>query len=86
MFRLSFIFLCLQTFVLAKNIANFSAIDWNVRNIEAPTVDSLAKKLTASYQTELKKQGLFLAGLLNIFPIIPGYIIREGVTARQICT
>ena len=35
--------------------SNFFSIDWHVRNIEAPTVDSLAKKLTAPYQTDLEK-------------------------------
>ena len=35
--------------------ANFSSIDWKMRTIEAPTVDSLAKKLTVSYQTDLEK-------------------------------
>jgi hypothetical protein len=34
---------------------SFYSIDWNVRNIEAPTVDSLAKKISALYTTELEK-------------------------------
>ena len=38
-----------------KRPANFAAIDWYVRNIDAPSVDSLAKKLAAPYETELEK-------------------------------
>ena len=56
MFR--FLFICLFFSITCfgqKKSANFTAIDWNVRNIEAPTVDSLAKKLTASYSTDLEK-------------------------------
>ena len=56
MFRFLFIFICFANFCFGQRpSANFSAIDWNVRNIEAPTVDSLAKKLTAPYQSELEK-------------------------------
>jgi transglutaminase/protease-like cytokinesis protein 3 len=50
------IFLFTSVFSFAqKHSVNFSSIDWNARNVDAPTVDSLAKKLTASYQTELEK-------------------------------
>jgi hypothetical protein len=38
-----------------RGSASFYSIDWKVRNIEAPTVDSLAKKLSAPYPTELEK-------------------------------
>ena len=56
MFRFLFICICFTNFCFGqKPSANFSAIDWNVRNIEAPTVDSLAKKLTAPFQSELEK-------------------------------
>src|SRR5512138_1369984 len=55
MFRFVFIFLFFSTFGFGQKKANFSAIDWNVRNIEVPTVDSLAKKIIAPYQTELEK-------------------------------
>lgn len=56
MFRLLFIFLFFVNVCFGqKRSANFPAIDWNVRNIEAPTIDSLARKLTASYSTELEK-------------------------------
>jgi hypothetical protein len=56
MLRLFIIFLLLSNSCFGqKRTASFSSIDWNVRIIEAPTVDSLAKKLTASYQTDLEK-------------------------------
>jgi hypothetical protein len=56
MLRFLFIFLFFSNICFGqKRSANFAAIDWNVRNIQAPTVDSLAKKLTASYQTDLEK-------------------------------
>jgi transglutaminase/protease-like cytokinesis protein 3 len=56
MFRLFFIFIFFSTVCFAqKGTANFAAIDWNVRNIEAPAADSLARKLTAPYGTELEK-------------------------------
>lgn len=55
MFRLLTIFLLLSNVCFGQKKINFAAIDWNVRNMEAPTVDSLAKKLTAAYQTELEK-------------------------------
>jgi hypothetical protein len=34
---------------------NFSSIDWNVQNINAPTPDSLARKLADNYPTQLEK-------------------------------
>lgn len=50
------IFLFLATNIFAQNrSASFSSIDWKVRNVEAPTVDSLARKLTAPFQTDLEK-------------------------------
>lgn len=50
------IFLFIPFFSFAQNgYVHFNSIDWNVRNIEASTVDSLAKKLTAPYHTELEK-------------------------------
>jgi transglutaminase/protease-like cytokinesis protein 3 len=56
MFRLFIIFLFFSNICFGqKRTANFSSIDWNVKNMDAPTVDSLAKKLTTSYQTELEK-------------------------------
>jgi hypothetical protein len=56
MLRLLFIFLFFVNVCFGqKASANFSAIDWNVRNIEAPAVDSLARKLTSPYPTELQK-------------------------------
>ena len=62
MFRLFFISIFFTTVCFGqKKSANFSSIDWNVRTIEAPTVDSLAKKLTAPYQTELEKTRAILS-------------------------
>jgi transglutaminase/protease-like cytokinesis protein 3 len=56
MFRLFIIFLFFSNICFGqKRTANFSSIDWNVKNMDAPTVDSLAKKLTTSYQTGLEK-------------------------------
>jgi hypothetical protein len=56
MLRLFIIFLLLSNSCFGqKRTASFSSIDWNVKNIEAPTVDSLAKKLTAPYGTDLEK-------------------------------
>lgn len=56
MLRLFIIFLLLSNSCFSqKRTASFSSIDWNVRSIEAPTVDSLAKKLAAPYQTDLEK-------------------------------
>jgi hypothetical protein len=56
MFRLFIIcvFFAGNSFGQARS-ANFSKIDWEVRNIEAPTVDSLARKLTSGYYSELEK-------------------------------
>jgi hypothetical protein len=54
--RLFVIFLLLSNICSGqKRTASFSSIDWSVRNIDAPTVDSLAKKLTAPYPTDLEK-------------------------------
>jgi transglutaminase/protease-like cytokinesis protein 3 len=56
MFRPLIIFLFFSNICFSqKRMANFSSIDWNVKNMDAPTVDSLAKKITASYQTDLEK-------------------------------
>ena len=38
-----------------KHPASFSAIDWRVQSMDAPTPESLAHKLTAPYQTDLEK-------------------------------
>lgn len=35
--------------------ANFNSIDWKVRSIDADAADTLAKKLTAGYTTDLEK-------------------------------
>jgi hypothetical protein len=56
MFRLSIICLLFANACFGqRGSVSFYSIDWNVRNIEAPTVDSLAKKLCAPYTTELEK-------------------------------
>ena len=56
MFRIIFILVFFSNTCLAqKGSASFPVIDWTVRSVEAPTVDSLARKLTAPYQTELQK-------------------------------
>jgi transglutaminase/protease-like cytokinesis protein 3 len=56
MLRLLIIFLLLANICFGQKwSANFSAIDWKMRNTDAPTVDSLAKKITASYQNDLEK-------------------------------
>ena len=57
MFRLLLIIFlfCANICFSQKRPANFFAIDWKVRSIDAPTVDSLAKELTSSYQTDLEK-------------------------------
>lgn len=34
---------------------NISSIDWKMKNMDAPTVDSLAKKITGYYSTDLEK-------------------------------
>lgn len=50
------ILLFVSDFCFAQNRqVNFFSIDWYVQNIEAPTPDSLAKKLTALYQNQLEK-------------------------------
>jgi transglutaminase/protease-like cytokinesis protein 3 len=56
MLRLTiFLLLITNASFAQRGSASFYSIDWNVRNIEAPTVDSLAKKLSAPYQSELEK-------------------------------
>lgn len=55
MLRLLTIFLFFTNICFAQKKINFAAIDWSVRTIEAPTIDSLAKKITAPYQTDLEK-------------------------------
>lgn len=56
MFRLIIIFLLLATTGYSQHgKAGFSEIDWKVRTIDAPTVDSLAKKLAAPWQTQVEK-------------------------------
>jgi hypothetical protein len=35
--------------------ASFSSIDWRVQFIDAPNTDSLARKLTSTYQTDMEK-------------------------------
>src|SRR3954462_7415688 len=41
--------------VFAQRRNSFSAIDWNVRFVDAPTPDSLARRLTSPYGTDLEK-------------------------------
>ena len=49
-------------FLLSANIcsgqkwsANYDAIDWEMRKTDAPTVDSLAKKISVSFQSDIEK-------------------------------
>lgn len=49
------IFLLFTNLCFGQKKINFAAIDWSVRNLDAPSVDSLAKKITASYQTDVEK-------------------------------
>lgn len=51
---LLFLFFTQTTFSQSHKI-NFNAIDWRVTSIDAPTPDSLAKKLTLPYQTDIEK-------------------------------
>jgi hypothetical protein len=46
--------LLVATFSMAQKVS-FSQIDWQAQNIDAPTVDSLAKLLTSNYNTDLEK-------------------------------
>lgn len=55
MFRFITIALLFTNVCTAQQKTNFASIDWNVHSIEAPTIDSLAKKITALYKTELEK-------------------------------
>ncbi len=56
MLRLLIILLLSTNICTAQSrIENFWTIDRKARDIEASTVDSLAKLLTASYHTELEK-------------------------------
>lgn len=55
MFRLLIIFLLLTNICFGQKKINFAAIDWDVRNIEAPTVDSLALKIIRPYETDIEK-------------------------------
>jgi hypothetical protein len=55
MFRLFIIFLLLANFCFGQKKINYSGIDWSMRNMEAPSIDSLAKKITSSYQTDVEK-------------------------------
>lgn len=47
--------LVVQTSFAQRRFMNFSEIDWRVAAIDAPTPDSLARKLTAPYPSELEK-------------------------------
>jgi transglutaminase/protease-like cytokinesis protein 3 len=56
--KLSFIILALSVACFSSaqtRRADFSAIDWKASSVDAPTVDSLAWKLTSIYPTELEK-------------------------------
>jgi hypothetical protein len=56
MLRLSVILLFITNACFGqRSTASFSSIDWYVRNVEAPTIESLARKITAPYTTELEK-------------------------------
>ena len=41
--------------IAQKHSLDFGTIDWNVQFIDASTVDTLAKKLTQPYKTDLDK-------------------------------
>jgi transglutaminase/protease-like cytokinesis protein 3 len=55
MSRLFIIFLLFANTCFGQQRINFSSIDWKMKNMDAPTVDSLAKKIELSYQTDLEK-------------------------------
>lgn len=53
--RLLIIFLLATNICFAQGKINYATIDWKVSRIDAPTVDSLASMITASYKTDLEK-------------------------------
>ena len=62
------IFLLLfSSFAFGQRLPDFSNIDWNVQFIDSGSTDSLAKKLTEPYRTELEK-------VRSIFSWITGHV------------
>lgn len=54
-FFLLIMVLCFQFSTAQLNKKNFASIDWKVRHIDAKSVDSLAFRLTSSYQSDIDK-------------------------------
>jgi hypothetical protein len=84
MFRLSIICLLFANACFGqRGSVSFYSIDWNVRNIEAPTVDSLAKKLCAPYTTELEKTRAIFSWIAQHIAYNTG-IYNAGKGYRQV--
>lgn len=56
-----------------KRTVNFSSIDRKVKNISAPTPDSLARLLTSPYQTELEKTRAIFSWIAQHISYNTGY-------------
>lgn len=84
MFRLFIIFLLFSNLCFGqKRTANFSSIDWYVRAIEAPTIDSLARKLTSFYETELEKTRAIFSWIAQHIRYNTGFY-NNGRNYRQV--
>jgi hypothetical protein len=49
-----FFFVSITSFAQKRSV-DFASIDWKMKSLDAPTVDSLAKKISELYQSDLEK-------------------------------
>lgn len=73
------LFLLISTFAYGQvKSKNFLQVDWKVQSVDAPTPDSLAKKLTAEFTTEADKvRAIFRWIAENIaYKVVPRYTAR----------
>src|SRR5690349_15344465 len=72
----SFVFILIANACFAQpGFPDFSGVDWEVSNIQAPTLDSLSKRLTTPYTTEAKKVRAIFRWITNniSYKIKPNY-------------
>ena len=83
-FLLFFLFLCTGSSVFAQNGVSFGLIDYRVRNVDAPSTDSLAYELTYRYETELEKVRAIYSWIAQHIAYNTGIFSTRSAAVKQV--
>jgi len=82
LFTIAFIFATIFSFGQIRPV-HFSSIDWRVQTIEAPTVDSLAHKLTSVYASDIEKVRAIYSWVAQHISYNTSYFTSRRYTATR---